>query len=283
MRKFSTILTCLLIALIHLPVRAAVEEVIYFQDHSRFSYDIKLLQIALDKTVKEYGVAKAVPYAQSVNEARGLRLLESGKVDVAFIPTNRERELRFRSVQFPLLQGLLGYRVLLIHKDNSSLFSSVKTLEQLRRTAVAGFGLHWADMQILYANQLPVIGHPEYSTLFDMLAEKRFDYFPRGLNEAWIEQQNIAVSHPDITIEQNIALYYPFPRYFFVEKQNKHLADRLMLGLKRAKRDGSFDTLFEQTFGEWIKKANIRQRHVIELNNPFLADGTPMPDTQSWH
>ncbi|GAA5217620.1 hypothetical protein ACFSJ3_07225 [Corallincola platygyrae] len=260
----------------------STKQVVYFQDDARFEYDIALLQMALDKTAERYGEARAVPYEQQVNEARGLRLLEQSKVDVAFVPTNRERELRFQSVKFPVLAGLLGYRVLIIHQQSAGRFSAIDTTGELRANMIAGFGLHWADMQILYANQLPVIGHPEYTELFAMVNDKRVDYFPRGLNEAWQEVERFKDEHPDITVENHLALYYPFPRYFFVNKDNDALAKRLLKGLQIAKQDGSFKAHFLAAFGKWIELAQIEKRQVLFLNNPFLSEGTPLPDTSIW-
>ncbi|TCI02515.1 hypothetical protein EZV61_14270 [Corallincola luteus] len=238
--------------------------------------------MALDNTADQYGPAKAVAFNQKVNEARGLRLLEQGKVDVAFVPTNRERELRFQSVKFPVLGGLLGYRILLIHQESQDKFSRVENIDQLRDNMIAGFGLHWADMQILYSNQIPVIGHPEYEELFNMVEQRRVDYFPRGLNEAWQEIERFKGQHPGLAVEQHLALYYPFPRYFYVNSSDDALAKRLLAGLKIAKTNGSFEKHFFEAFGEWIHLAQLKDRKVIHLNNPFLSDDTPLPDSSFW-
>jgi ABC-type amino acid transport substrate-binding protein len=272
----------LVILLISAEKAGAANTLVYFQDHPRFEFDIKLLKLALERTEDEFGETSLVPLRQPVNEARGLRLLESGKVDIAFVPTNRERELRFRSVHFPILAGLLGYRVLLIHSDRKGAFARLTTLDDLRSNMIGGFGMHWADMQILYANQLPVIGHPDYTELFNMLQQKRFDYFPRGLNEVWVELEEKKHSHADIMLEKNLALYYPFPRYYFVNKRDEELAKRLDQGLKSLKSDGTYDSLFLQTFGELLDSADIDSRTVFTLQNPFLAESTPLPDTSLW-
>jgi hypothetical protein len=277
--SLSILLFCLTLSTL---LKAAPTTITYFQDDFRYTYEIELLQMALDKTEAQYGPAAAVSFTQQVNEARGLRLLELGKVDVAFVPTNREREIRFEAVKFPLVAGLLGYRVFLINKENQKRFSNIHSLAALRSSMIAGFGVHWADMQILSANQLPVIGNANYEELFDMLQQDRFDYFPRGVNEAWLEVEKFSTDFPNMTVEKHLALYYPFPRYFFVNKEDKHLAKRLLKGLQIAQEDGSFKKHFMETFGNWIEKADLKNRRVFILNNPFLNDDTPRPDTSLW-
>ncbi len=51
----------------------------YFQVEDCYSYQIRLLNLALDKTRIEYGDAEAVPVNTKIPEERGLQLLEKGK------------------------------------------------------------------------------------------------------------------------------------------------------------------------------------------------------------
>jgi hypothetical protein len=80
-----------------------------------------------------------------------------------------------------------------------------------------------------------------------MLIGKRFDYFPRGLDEVWSEEK--LFSNKGIIIEQHLMLKYSTSKYFFVNKRNVALADRIERGLKIAIADGSFDALFNSIPG----------------------------------
>jgi hypothetical protein len=118
-------------------------------------------------------------------------------------------------------------------------------------------------------NDLSVIGSPAYLPLFKMLAAKRFDYFPRGLYEVW----NEAKIHADLglVIEKNIMLYYEAPFYFFVNKNNPQLADRIERGLKIAITDGSFEELFASipSFKRGLEEQKNPQRRLLILESRY--------------
>ena len=146
------------------------------------------------------------------------------------------------------------------------------------------FGLNrqWIDLQILEANNLKVITSTGYENLFGMLEAKRFDVFTRGLNEAAPELAARKNIYPHLAVETTKALFFQFPIYFWVSKNNPALAHRIELGLKLALADGSFRKLFESYHAAQINQLAHEQRQVIRLNNPILPKGAPESDTRWW-
>jgi len=263
--------------------QAAETQVRYFQTDYRYEYRIKLLDLALTKTVKEFGDYKLEGVSKDITQGRGSSLLQYGNaLDIAFFPTNREREEKFLPIRIPILQGILGYRVLLVHKSNQNAFSKIETLEQLKNRYMAGFGEHWADMAILDSNNIPVMGVAKYELLFAMLNAKRFDYFPRGINEAWIEVEKYKYQYKDMVVAPNIAFYYPYYVYFFVSKNNLELAYRVEKGLRIALKDGSFKTLFLKYHQDLVDIATLNKRRIFLLNNPFLPNEKITPELSWW-
>lgn len=254
---------------------------VYFQTAPIYEYRVRLLELVLSKTAATDGTASAVPFETAVTQGRGLELLETGVVDVAMLPTSRERESRFIPVRTDILWGILGYRVLLARRDRLAELSGVRRIEDLRRFK-AGFGAQWADLAVLKANRLPVFTVANTETLIPMLDAGRFDYFPRGINEAWTELEAAAAEHPGLAVEGSLALFYTYPVYFFVRKDNLALADRLSRGLAIAARDGSFKRLFLDYHRDIIKRAGLSSRLVLTLENPDLPAGTPPVDTAWW-
>lgn len=236
-----------------------------------------------DKTIESDGPYSLEPVEDEMTQSRGLLFLLKGeKVNVGFFPSNKERETKFLSVKIPILRGLLGYRISLIRKDSLADFSMIESLDQLKAKYKSGFGDQWADMEILRINNIPTVGTSKYESLFNMLAAKRFDYFPRGINEAWNEIADRKITHPDLTVDPHIALYYPYPVYFFVNKSNLKLADRIERGLKTALEDGTFKELFLRYHNTIIQQADLNNRKLFILKNPTLREGTPEPDTSWW-
>ena len=103
-----------------------------------------------------------------------------------------------------------------------------------------------------------------------MPANKRFDYFPRGLYEVWGEQKVNA--DKNLVIEDSLMLYYPAPIYFFVNKKNVALANRIERGLRIAMQDGSFDKLFFSIpgFTEGLSEITNPSRKTFTLKTDFI-------------
>ena len=263
-----------------LPVWAAPCTIRYFQQDARYAYRTALLQLVLDQTAEE-GRCQLSPQFTTVMPDRGLALLQEGRIDVVSVPTTLRRERELRAVRFDILRGLLGYRVLLIRKQRQAEFAAVRSLAELRRFRL-GLGSHWADLPLLQYNGFQVMATPRYESLFAMLARGRFDAFPRGVNEAWQELAEQQGTFPDLRVEPTLALYYPWPVYFFVRRDNQPLADRLHRGLMRAQADGSLQRLFMEHHGNLLQQANLAKRRLLLLSNPGLPPGTPKADTSWW-
>jgi len=248
-----------------------VTEVVYYEKDARYFYEVELLNVALENTVDEYGPYLVRPHELDLPDDRALKMLELGELDIGFNSVTAERERRFLPIKVPLLRGLLGYRILLIRDILEPSFAKVETLDQLIEFT-AGFGSQWGDVPILRANKVKFKGFPRYETIFEMLDAGEVDYFPRGINEAWIEYDKFKDQYPNIMVEENLALYYPFLRYYFVTPGKTELAERIEKGLKIAEMDGTFKKLFLKYYEDDIKRADLENRTVFILDNPTMSD-----------
>jgi len=255
----------------------------YFQTDQRYHYRIELLKLALTKTQGQWGEFQLIPDERRLTQGRGSVLLEKNQgIDIASFPTTYEREKRFIPIRMPILQGMLGCRVLLINQYKQEDFSKIHSLESLQKEYTAGFGNQWADMKILESNQLPVEGVTQYERLFEMLHKNRFDYFPRGINEAWLEIEKYQGQFKYLAVETSMALYYPIYVYYFVPHNKPTLAARVKQGLKIALQDGSFKALFKKHHQALIVKASLGNRKIFLLDNPFLPPIEESPKILWW-
>ncbi len=274
MRFVSSIIIGLVLSLSAI---AEEQTITYFKSGK---YQIALLNLALQKTEASDGVVKLKKFDQTVTDERALSLLDEGAFDVTYMTMNKERAGKYLSVKVDIMKGLLGYRMLLVHKDNVEKFKDVKSLDDLRKYK-AGFGAQWGDYPILIANKMPVEGVAVPSRLYVMLENKRFDYFPRGVNEIWGNLADNQKEAPNIVVEPNLMLFYPLVSCFLVSKKNPKLADRIERGLNIALKDGSFKKLFMEYFEKDIQKSNLKARKTFTLDNPLPA-GMPKVDTSWW-
>ncbi|MEP6872814.1 MAG: hypothetical protein ABI887_00455 [Burkholderiales bacterium] len=248
-----------------------------FEGDRRFDYALQLLTLALSKADPQYRIELA---ETPMNQERQVLELEAGRsIDVAPVPSSAEREARLLAVRIPINKGVLGWRLGLIRKGDAARLAGVRTLEDLKGVRLAQ-GQEWPDTQILRANGVPVITAPRYEGLFPMLVGRRFDYFPRSALEIWDEQTSNAET---LEIEPRVALHYYYDAYYMLNRANTALAEVIRQGLEKAIADGSADRLFDQHYGERLRRAQLDKRVVIELKNPLLTPGTPLDRPELWY
>ncbi len=277
----AALLFCLLLAL--LPAAALGQITLRcFPTGLIFEYRWKLLELALAHTQKPgEPPVRLVPYPEEVTQNRGVQLLQDGKIDVIALGTNAERESQMRPIRIDILRGIVGFRLFVIRAADQPRIAAMDERD-LREKLTYGLNSQWADLPILQANGFSVVTSTSYELLFDMLAAGRFDAFTRGLNEAVRELAARKDRYPQLAVEQTKALFFPFPIYFWVAKENAALAERIERGLELALADGSFRSLFESYHAEEIATLAREKRQVIRLPSPILPEGTAETDTSWW-
>lgn len=174
------------------------------QDPSKYAYRIELANLILARTDERYGELR-IRFHDRADPAqdRCLALLADGLVDLAYVPPSDARLREFAVIPFDLHSGMLGYRLLLINRADAQRFASVNSLEDLRRFT-GGFGSQWSDFPLFAHNRLPVVGVAQADNLLAMLNGRRFDYYHRGLHEAWREVAAHRDSYPLLMVEPHL-------------------------------------------------------------------------------
>ena len=263
------------------PLSAKETTISYFPVGPIYEYRWKLLELALARASNGGDSAQLVPFAEDITQNRGMQLLQSGTIDVIALGTNAEREAQMLPIKIDILRGIVGFRILVIRAADQARIARMDE-KALRQQLIYGLNSQWADLPIMRANGFTVETSPAYEKLFGMLSAGRFDAFPRGLNEAARELEERKKSYPQLAVEQTHALFFPYPVYFWVSRENTALAQRIERGLKLALADGSFRQLFESYHAAEIATLARDKRQVIRLANPILPAGTVPPDTRWW-
>lgn len=251
------------------------------------NYDAKqtlgLLELALSKTVREYGEF-IILRGEELSQRRAMASLIQNKtqhLNVINAVVDDERESALLPIKVVSDEGLIGYRVCLIRTDQSSRFEGIRShLNILENNIVFGQGAHWPDTRILRENALTVMTSVHYESLFSMLLAKRFDCFLRGANEALEDLKRH--QNENLMVEPNLLFSYPSTSTFFVNKSNPDLAARIELGIRRAILDGSFSDYFEEAYKNDLRALNLTSRRVIRLNNPYISDEFLEKSTQRY-
>lgn len=195
--------------------------------------------------------------------------------------TTREREQILRPIRYPAFRGLIGQRALVIRRADLAKFAAVEDIDDLRQLH-AGQGVQWPDTDILRANGLPVLEAQGKEQLYKMLAVKRIDYFPRGVMEIASEQEFLRKY--DLVVEPRLVLSYPAALYFFVNRHNTELAQRLEKGWEIILRNGEFDRFFysHPRVVAAMEFFAAGPHVAITLDNPFLPEFAQVPPLDYW-
>lgn len=241
-------------------------------------YCMGMLKLALEHVDHPYEIT-VDPGRRT--DARAVEEVRSGHLDLIWAGSSIATEEMLLPVRIPLYKGLFGYRILLIRKGEQSKFDNIRNLTGLQKITMAQ-GTNWPDAEILEQNGFQVERILKYSSLFHMLEGGRYDALPRGMQEPWREIE----SFPELRleVEKNLMLVYRMPFYFFVSSDKPELAANLELGLNRAIADGSFDAYFfnDPIVKDALARANIKNRIVLELDNPTLPAKTPLNRPELW-
>jgi hypothetical protein len=242
-------------------------------------YAIAMLRLALSHIDEEYRIEINTQDLTQSRVEEEVRL--NGKLNLLFTSSGGRLEEDLRPIRIPLFKGLLGYRIFIINEDNQHRFDNITTLEQLKKVSV-GQGRTWGDTFILKTAGFNVITTTKYDGLFYMVEGGRFDAFPRGVHEPFVELA--ARPEMELAIEKNLMLAYKMPFYFFASKESEAMAQDIERGLNAAIANGSFDEAFmnARAVQDVIQKANMKNRRVFHIDNPLLPPETPLEREELW-
>ncbi|QPG05187.1 hypothetical protein IT774_13810 [Salinimonas marina] len=236
-------------------------------------YHIEVLNAALQITEKAYPPVGVTPHPVPMSQSRQLASVLKGEADVMWSVTTDTLEQTLLPVRFPLLQGLGGYRVFVIHKNMQPFFQPDCKLVHIKNLQAVQ-GADWPDYTLLKHHNFTVSSASWtdwYTTMYRSLERGLVDYFPRNVIEVHRDLAFHGSKH--LTIEQHHLLIYPSYEYFFVAPDQPQLQQRLLEGLKMLVKNNQLARIFEkyqyhqQAIG--LLQQSSRVRH--HLDNPGLS------------
>lgn len=246
----------------------------YYQD---------LLQLVLNRTKADYGAARIELLQPPVLGDYRYLLMKQNFIDVHHFGTSPELERDLLPIRVPLLGGGLGWRGFIIRKTDRQAFRQIRQLSELKRLTACQ-GELWPDSDIMRAAGLKVMTAERHDQMLELLRRGRCDYFPRSIFEGPVEQKAFAAAYPDLEYNTSVLLHYPFPMYYFVNKNNKVLAERLFRGLDKLARSGELlaflqaHPIAQQVF----PLSQFSKSVVFHLDNPLLPAETPLQQKDYW-
>lgn len=174
-------------------------------------------------------------------------------------------------IPLPLMKGLLGYRILIIRAADKAKFAAITSAAQLQQLRM-GIPSTWADAELFRQNGYKVEEKGSFDDLFTRLENKEFDYVTFGANEVTGVFNERAAASGKLVVDTSLLVFYPFPLVFYVNPDNKALAERVTQGLKIISGNGELDNIFNRYFAADLQLVNLPARAMISLKNPMLPD-----------
>ena len=248
----------------------------------RDDYQYALLQQILDKTQASHGPYRLTREIRSYSTARVRREINRGNVINVRVgpwrPIATKKDVAAevnRSIDIPIARNLLGYRRLLIRSADYNKFNNLTSEEQLKKL-VLGQGKGWEEIKFYRAAGYNVMDNGNLETMFSMLSVGRFDYIAMSVIEVKSVLDNTKHYAPRFTLAPKIFIYYPLPIVYHVSMDRKDLAERIEVGLKAAKKDGSWNALLHQYFDGEITLIKQKGAVFYTLENHLLPKGFKM-------
>jgi len=262
----------------------ASENIKIVPPQSQFDASHSYFQSLLEMTLKVEKSNTQIIHSYQMEQGRALVQLKLNKgIDVYWAGTSMKREKEFNAIRIPLLKGLLGYRVLVINKKNIKLFENIKNIDELKKLKACQ-GRHWPDTLILEGSKFNVIKNSSYEAMFLQVLKGRCDYFPRGIHEGYSEIKVRELQYEELMIFDKLIVYYPFPMYFFVSKENTELAEKIRYGLNKLIDNGTFENHLKQheITKHLFPMQNLSKSKIFEIHNPLLSKSTDFLDERLW-
>jgi hypothetical protein len=235
----------------------------------------------LDKSGADYYLINTDHSMSS--QVRKVALVQRGELDVMYAGTTIEMEEQLKPIRFPITRGLIGRRIFIINQRYQGDYDQIKDIEDLKKySGILSFG--WPEKEIFEAvglNQEEQV----YADIFGSLNSGSRYYFSRGVLEAYSELLDKKESMPNLIVEENILLKYKSAVLFFINPNNKALADALHAGFKKGYEDGSYEQFLynHPLIKSSFEKAKVDKRLEIDIPNPFFPEKSTAIPNQYWH
>lgn len=249
----------------------------------RLEYKSDVIKQALELTVPEFGAYEYKIINIRMNRHRALTTIIRGLPSNIYIsPANEEWNKKTIPIKIPIRRGLLNYRLLLINKVDLPKFSAVNTRDDLK-VLTAGVQSGWVTTEVLRAAQMDYVETQSFDGLFTLLDNQHFNYIPRAIYEIFDELKVRQDLLENVIIEPTLAIHLPMPTYIYVSPTEPRVAKRLEAGLRIMLENGDLDRTLQKFYADDIKRANLKNRKIIKIDNPYYKDNDLLDDKSLWY
>ncbi|WP_440877109.1 substrate-binding periplasmic protein [Thalassotalea sp. PLHSN55] len=245
------------------------------------AYHSELLQQIFDHVKPNTYTVKR--FDEQVPHLRAFQMLSTNtELDIVIGYATKARINKHLAIALPVRKGLNGWRIPLIHKDNEAMFKQVNSLKSLQKLTPGMFHT-WSDNEILASNGIQAVKGSNLKGLYQMLDKKRFDYIPVSILTGTRKLKHYQdVEGLNVVLADDVLIHYPICFYFYVNKENTKLANIITQGFEKIIANGQYDRIFNQYYGDPLRKRFAFNPKIIRLENKLLPKNVPLERRELW-
>ncbi|MFU8765142.1 MAG: hypothetical protein ACNA7T_11480 [Haliea sp.] len=240
---------------------------------ARRVHEREVLEAVLEITKEEYGAWKFEEHEEDYHGDRESRAFKEYGHDI-FVTTAGNKKLEDEEkiiIHRAIMNGVLGFRVLIIRAEDREKFARIETEEELGKLRV-GIPDTWSDAEIFRHNGYNVIERGTYDDMFERLHDDEYDFTALGANEVESVFADRADEVEGLILVDQLLIYYPFPLLFYVNPDKSELAERIQKGMSMIVEDGTLDRIFQKHNAELIEALRLSERPIFKLESPLLPE-----------
>jgi len=232
-----------------------------------------VLVAVLESTEDEYGLWKLKEHTEDYHGDRESHAFEEYDHDLFVTVAGNKKLENEEKIVIPeaIMQGILGYRILIIREAGSAKFANIKSEEELQQLRV-GIPDTWPDASAFRQSGYNVVERGTYDDMFERLHNNEFDFTALGANEIEGVFADRADEVRGLIMVDHLLIYYPFPLAFYVNPDKPVLAERIQIGMDKLDENGVLEEIFLKYNEELIDRLNLRERTVFKIKNPILPE-----------
>ncbi len=237
---------------------------------ARQNYELALIKSALAKSLHKRGDYIVKTLMRDISTQRLIRELEIGKlINITASNYGNQKFKEITKIDVPIMRGILGYRRVIIRREDASSFYSIHNLQGLLTKRV-GQVKDWSDIEVYRKVGFKIVEGENIDNTLDMLVGDRFDFFPLGINEYAREYDKRSHLHDKLYVDKSLLVHYPWPFYFYISNREPELISSIRKGLEAMLMDGSLERLHYLHFKHSMDELKAHSGPVIKLKNPYL-------------
>jgi hypothetical protein len=242
-----------------------------FGDLKRKPFGQQVIELALEKTQGKSDSFEMIPIS-IISRTHAIAALNKNLYKNLVMVLSYEDELlrdgNLIYIPFPVELGALSYRICYANEKLREQVQTIDSVAKLKNFKL-GVGSGWLDAKIFQHAGLQIVEGSNITSLFRMTQAGRVEIFCPSPTEYFHELQ--VEKSLDLQLDNQLALYYPLPKFLFTHKSNQALLDRIKTGIDIAYKDGSYMALWRKAHARDLQRAKLAQRHLISLENPFIT------------